>query len=166
MIYRAPRKGDLDGFLALINELADEDTYIMTGRQTRVKERKWLDEKLRAIRKRNAVMVVAESGGGIIGNCMIQRRSEYPRTRHAATLGISVLKAHRGRGTGKELMRRATALAKRRMGVKLLMLTFMANNPVASGLYRKLGFREFGRCPKAFWFKGKYVDEIYMYKSP
>jgi len=163
IIYREPRKSDLDGMLAFINELAGEDTYIMTGRQTRPKEKKWLDGQLKAMRKRNAAMAVAEGGGRIVGVCGINRRSEYPRARHAATLGVSVLKAFRGKGIGEGLMRRAMALAKKRLGAKLLTLSVFANNPIAPRLYRKMGFRQFGRCPGMFSFRGKYVDEIYMY---
>ena len=165
MIYRGPTKSDLDGYLSFINELAGENTYIKAEKQTRKKERKWLDGQLKAIRKRDTVMVLAEAGGKLVGNCGIARRAAYRRVRHSAVFGISVLKKWRGRGIGETLARKAIARAKKRMNIGLLTLSVMANNPVAQKLYRKLGFREFGRCPKAFWFKGKYVDEIYMYKS-
>ena len=51
--YRPPKKSDMEGLLAFINELADEDTYIKAERQTRPKERKWLDAQLKAIGKKN-----------------------------------------------------------------------------------------------------------------
>lgn len=165
LIYRAPKKTDVAGLLAFINELAGEDTYIMAERQTIKKERKWLDEQLKAIRRRNAVMIVAEVDGKIAGNCQIRRRAAYKRVRHTGTVGVSVLKKFRGMGIGEMLMRKTMAEAEKRMGVGLLTLSAFANNPIAPNLYRKLGFRECGRLPGAFLFRGKYVDEIYMFRK-
>lgn len=162
--YRGPKKGDAKGLLAFINELAAEDTFIKMERQTLAKERKWLGGRLADIRGRNSAMVVAEAGGKIVGNCGISRRAVYKRVRHVAIFGISVLKGYRGRGIGEELARRAISEARRRMGVKMLTLTVMANNPVAQKLYGKLGFKKCGVCPRAFWYRGKYVDEIMMYR--
>lgn len=163
--YRAPKRSDLDGLLSFVNGLVDEDTFIqMDKRFTKKEERKWLDEKLKLIRKRDAVMILAESGNRLVGNCIISRRTRSRKVRHFATLGISVRKGFRGRGIGEALARRAMALAKKRMGTTLLTLTCFANNRVARNLYRKLGFRKCGRYPGAFYFKGRYVDEIMMYK--
>lgn len=38
-----------------------------------------------------------------------------------------------------------------------------ANNDGARGFYRKMGFRESGRIPKAIFYKGRYVDQVLMY---
>ena len=165
IIYRAPKKSDLDGLLAFINELASEGTYVAAEKHTRAEERKWLDGVLAGIRKKDEVMVVAEAGGKIIGNCGIKRREKRKMMRHAGIFGISVLKKYRGKGIGETLARKVLAQAKGKMGLKLVILSALANNPVAPNLYRKMGFREYGRLPKAFLFKGKYVGEIDMFRE-
>lgn len=165
IIYRTPKKTDLGGLLSFVNELADEDTYVTVERQTRKKEKKWLEDQLKAIRKKNLVMVVAEIDGKIVGNCEIRRRAVYRRVRHIGTVGIMVRRKFRGKGIGERLMKTTMAEAKKRIGVSLLTLSVLANNPIAPKLYKKMGFRECGRLPGAFLFREKYFDEVYMFKK-
>jgi RimJ/RimL family protein N-acetyltransferase len=165
IIYRTPKKTDLDGLLSFVNELTDEDTYVTVEWQTRNKEKKWLEDQLKAIRKKNLVMIVAEVDGKIVGNCEIRRRAAYKRVRHIGTFGIMVRRKFRGKGIGERLMKTTMADAKKRMGVGLLTLSVLANNPIAPKLYKKMGFRECGRLPRAFLFMGKYIDEIYMFRG-
>lgn len=165
VIYRAPKRPDLDSLLSFVNDLVDEDTFVKIDKRfTRKEEKKWLDEKLNLIRERDAVMVLAESGGRVVGNCMITRRTRSRKAWHSATFGISVRKEFRGRGIGEGLARRAVALARKRMRVTLLMLTCFANNRAGLSLYEKLGFSVCGRYPGAFYYRGKCVDEMLMYR--
>jgi len=161
--YRGLKQSDLNGMLHFINTLADEDTYISTGRQTKAKEKKWLDAQLKKIRKKDLAMVVAECDGRIAGSCGIERESSF-RSKHVGLLSISVAKEFRGKGIGTELMRRAIVQAKERLGLKLIILEVFSNNARARRLYKKMGFKEHGRCPKKFVYKGRYVDDILMHK--
>ena len=165
VIYRSPKKSDLGGLLAFVNELAEEGTYVAAEKHTRAEERKWLDGVFLRIRKKDEVMVVAEADGKIIGNCGIRRREARKMMRHTGIFGISVLKKYRGRGIGETLTRKVLAQAKKEMGLRLVILSALANNPVAPDLYKKMGFREYGRLPKAFLFKGKYIGEIGMFRE-
>jgi RimJ/RimL family protein N-acetyltransferase len=54
-------------------------------------------------------------------------------------------------------------LAKEFLDLKLVYLFVFANNKRARYFYRKVGFRDCGRIPKAILYKGKYVDQVFMY---
>jgi RimJ/RimL family protein N-acetyltransferase len=66
-----------------------------------------------------------------------------------AELGMLIgEKESRGKGYGTEVLR--------------LMLRTFAFNERAIHLYRKHGFREFGRRRQAYYYMNKYHDEVYM----
>ena len=51
----------------------------------------------------------------------------------------------------------------RELGFDQLELGVYADNERAMGLYKKMGFKEFGRTPRAFKLKdGTYIDEVNM----
>ena len=49
--------------------------------------------------------------------------------------------------------------------LKILTLGVFSLNIPAKRLYEKFGFMEYGRLPKALFYQGKYIDQIYMYKN-
>ncbi len=165
VVYRGLRASDLDTAVAFVNELVAEDTYLAVDRKySRREEKKWLNSTLKAIKAQNEARVVAEVDGKMVGACHVARRADFNRARHSGTFGISVLKKWRGKGIGTELARRTIAKAKK-IGIRLMLLSYFENNPFAPGFYRNMGFRECGKWPKAILFRGKYVDEIMMYKQ-
>jgi len=168
-VYRELKMGDVDALVRFANELVAEDTFVLIDKKmTKKFEKKWVLGQLKRIRKRDAVTLLAESDGRIVGNCGIRRKMRGDvrcgRIGHSADFGISVSKDYRGHGVGETLARKTIALAKKRLGIRLLTLTHFANNKIAHGLYLKLGFRDCGKWPKALKFRGKYVDEVLMYK--
>lgn len=85
----------------------------------------------------------------------------YRKLAHQSEFGIIVGKGFRNIGVGGHLLRMLMRLAKEQFHVELLHLQVYAENP-AMRLYKRLGFREFGR--QNCWIKEEdaYVGRIFM----
>jgi RimJ/RimL family protein N-acetyltransferase len=85
----------------------------------------------------------------------------YRKLAHQSEFGIIVGKGHRNRGIGSFLLKSMMRLAKEQFRLELVHLQVYAENP-AIHLYKRLGFREFGK--QTHWIKEKdrYVGRIFM----
>jgi RimJ/RimL family protein N-acetyltransferase len=157
---------DLDDCVAFINDLVGEKDHdpnlgIMADRkQTRETEAEWLAKQLIGIEKGSIVSVVAEVQGRLVGNGSVTRGS-YDDTRRHGLLGISISRRYRDRGIGLEMMR-TLVRESRRAGMKTVELEVFANNPRATHVYDRTGFKETGRIPKKMLRKGRSIDSIVM----
>lgn len=80
---------------------------------------------------------------------------------HCGVLGMGLLPDRRGRGLGRELMRR-TIEAARAFGLARVELTVRDDNAPAKALYRELGFEVEGRKACALRVDGVFHDLIMM----
>jgi len=48
----------------------------------------------------------------------------------------------------------------KKQGLKVIILDVYEKNLPALNLYKRMGFKEVGRIPKAVYWKGEYVDDI------
>jgi len=80
---------------------------------------------------------------------------------HQCEFGIIVSNKFRNLGIGGQLIRNIMHLAKNYFNIELLHLQVQAHNP-AMRLYRRYGFREFGR--QTHWLKedGVYRSRVFM----
>ena len=115
---------------------------------------------------------VWEEDGEIVGNLSI-RRALPPSTRGRLIGNVVVRPDFRGRGIGRALMEAALDEA-RRQGARWVGLEVRADNEVACGLYRRLGFHTVGQTrhllrpngipwpriglPKGRWRRSKPTD--------
>jgi putative acetyltransferase len=85
----------------------------------------------------------------------------YRNLAHQCELGIVVGDDNRGKGIGSQLMTSLMQLAKDNFRIELLHLQVYAENP-AVRLYKRFGFREFGR--QTHWVKenGIFLGRIFM----
>lgn len=85
----------------------------------------------------------------------------YRKLMHQSEFGIIVGTGMRNKGIGSFLLRSAMRLAKEQFHLELLHLQVYAENP-AIHLYKRFGFREFGR--QTHWIKetDRYVGRIFM----
>lgn len=85
----------------------------------------------------------------------------YRKLAHQCEFGIIVGEGNRGAGIGGLLLTNLMHLAKENFRIELLHLQVYAENP-AMRLYRRFGFREFGR--QTHWIKdeGVYVGRVFM----
>lgn len=93
--------------------------------------------------------ICAVVDGRIVGTASIDPVGSRYKNRHRCELGISVERAWWGRGIGRALMEACLECA-RKAGFVQVELEVVADNEAALGLYRSLGFVEWGRNPLAF----------------
>ena len=109
-----------------------------------------------------AITYKAVVDGKIIARAGIRALGSRYKIRHRCELGITVSKDYWGQGIGKNLMNACIACAKE-AGYTQLELDVVADNIRAAGLYKSLGFVEFGRNPKGFQSKYSGFQElVYM----
>jgi ribosomal protein S18 acetylase RimI-like enzyme len=93
-----------------------------------------------------------------VAGCWLQ---QGPKVNHKAALwGMYVRPAARNAGLGRRLVEAVVNHASSR--VEQLQLSVVSANEAAFGLYRSMGFSEFGREMKALKHNGQYFDEILM----
>lgn len=96
---------------------------------------------------------------GIVGI----RRERGPKERHKAYLwGMFVAPEARRRGAGTLLLEAAIEAARGWSGVDRVLLSVSSAAPGAEALYRRAGFRPWGREPEALRWQGASADEIHM----
>lgn len=102
---------------------------------------------------------------GIIDNRIVATlsllRTDRPRLKHIAELGVSVLKDYWGLGVGRSICRVAIDLAAKG-GVHKINLKVREDNTRAIELYEKLGFKIEGLSPRAALLRGEYFSEVLM----
>jgi len=160
IVLRAPRMGDLDDFLELVNSLVDEGAEIpVESRKTREAEADWLGRLLADIEKGSAICVVGEADGKLIANSEVRKGAG--RRKHIGGLAIALKDGYRDVGIGTEMMRLLIEES-RKVGLRLLCLSVYESNLRARHVYEKVGFREVGRIPKAICKGDQYLDEVVM----
>lgn len=97
----------------------------------------------------DAIEIVAEVDGKIVGTAGIGPAGSCYKVKHRAGFGISVLKDYWGCGLGRALTDACIECA-RKAGYTQLELDVSGDNAKAIAMYESAGFREFGRNPKGF----------------
>jgi len=100
--------------------------------------------------------------GALMGMVGLVREGNAKRCHKAVIWGMYVSERARRRGTGRALMEAAVAHARGWDGVLQIHLSVTAASPEARALYEKVGFRAWGREPKALQWEGRFVDEDHM----
>jgi ribosomal protein S18 acetylase RimI-like enzyme len=98
------------------------------------------------IRPASAVSVAC-SGGYLVGASYI-KPNYVGRAAHIANAGYFVVAAHRGTGVGRSLVEHSLREA-RRLGFDAMMFNLVFESNPARAMYRRLGFDEVGRVPRA-----------------
>ena len=163
---RVVNKDDSQKLLDFINPIFAEDTFLLRGPKDLLKnvkeEEKYVREQVKKLKKQEGLQLVAVFANKIIGSIDL-RRGQF-RHKHMAELGITVNRDFREDGVGQQLIKIMEKEAKN-MGLKALFLECFANNPRALHVYEKMGFKRVGFLPKAYEYKGEYVDSMTMYKE-
>lgn len=162
VVFRLPLPEDFAAIWGYACDLAAEDTFVeISGPPpTEEEERKWFDEVLESIARKNAIYIHVWVGNQLAGSGRVIR-GKY-RHAHVGHVGISLSPAYRDGGIGTELFRTLIDQA-RALGLHILELSCYENNPRALHMYEKLGFKTIGIMPGAVAWKGGYVGEVKMY---
>ena len=159
-------KGDLKNakkFQDFINSLVEENAMVKLNKKQGLREEtEWLKEKLKQIKGKKEVALIAESEDKIVGNTQIGL--DWGRQSHIGDFGISIRKGYRDIGLGTYLAKEVIKLAKKelRPRPKIIRLSVYAANKPAIVFYKNLGFKKVAKIPKQGKIKGKLVAEIIM----
>lgn len=161
---RYPQEDDASKLLKYFNPIVEENTFILVQDQkTLEEESEYIQNCLKLMKENKAVYIYAVKDEEIIG--VVDVRRERDKMSHVGLMGITVTKPFRGQGLGKILMAEVTEQAKSVLGLDVVRLTCFAENKPAIGLYEKMGFKEYGRLPKALQHQGEKMDQVEMYKE-
>ncbi len=99
--------------------------------------------------------------GRIVGTAGVDAIGLREKIRHRASCGISIEKDYWGLGIGRALMTACIECAKQ-AGYSQLELEAVSDNERAIGLYRSLGFLEYGRNPRGFRTRDSQWQELML----
>lgn len=99
--------------------------------------------------------------GRIVGTAGVDAIGLREKIRHRASCGISIEKDYWGLGIGRALMTACIECAKQ-AGYSQLELEAVSDNERAIGLYRSLGFLEYGRNPRGFRTRDSQWQELVL----
>lgn len=111
------------------------------------------------------LLLLAFVDGEYAGNCSFEKKGESRRNAHRAGMGIALYQRFTGRGLGRLMLERLLSRAKD-CGYAQVELEVWSKNTRALGLYKSIGFTEYGRLPDAARYDdGTCDDEIFMVKT-
>lgn len=107
---------------------------------------------------------VAEENGSVVGSYFL-RKNQGGGGSHVCNCGYATSSAHRGRGIASTLCKHSQTQAITSGYLAMQFNFVVSTNEQAIRIWKRLGFDEVGRLPKAFKHPGTgYVDAIVMYK--
>jgi len=104
----------------------------------------------------------AFDGDILVGVAGFHREQELKSRHKGFVWGVYVVARSRGRGIGRSLMNALIERARKQPGLERITLTVSSEQQAARRLYESLGFRPFGREPRALYVAGRYIDEDYL----
>jgi len=164
---RSAEPNDAEAMVRFSEEIFKDDKFFLTTRREiadklTVEKQKERTEKY--LDKSGMVLLVAVDAGVIVGTSEVNN-GERKRRQHVGSIGMSVLEKYRGLGCGTALLKSIIKWAEEDRIIEKLNLEVFANNANAIGLYKKLGFCEYGVTQKEIKInEAEYVDTILMYK--
>lgn len=166
LTFRYPTIDDLQTVTDFINRASKEKTFItFQGEEIKLEEeKKWLESTIKKIESNEKVYIMAFVDGKLAGGSDIELGSFTKR--HNGLFGIIVDNNYRGEGVGEALMKLVISESKKNIKeLRIIILECFADNFIGRNLYKKMGFVEYGLLPNALKRKGKYMDEVLMYKK-
>ncbi len=164
---RSPEERDVPGLLEYLPASCGETDFLMRYPEewesnTYETEKAVLD---RANASQDEAMLVCLVDGRIAGVCQIVFNSRI-KTRHRASVAVSILKEFWNQGIGTRMFQEMIRLARERGGVLQIELEFVEGNSRARHLYEKMGFRITGVRPDAVRLKdGTFLNEYIMVRA-
>lgn len=98
----------------------------------------------------------------LVGIVRFVRPNRRARRHTAEVRSVYVRASHRGQGMARRLLSRLIEES-RQVGLESLILSVLASNEPARHLYESLGFRIYGREPKAIKKGHEYVDQLHLW---
>lgn len=163
---RYPEASDAHSVWEYVNRLSKERTFVrFQGEVVSLEsEEKFVADIVEKIQKHLNVTLFLTVGGNVQGISSIEMQTKTES--HVGILGISIDKSIRGQGLGKILMQTVISEACVHLnGLRIITLKLKAANTTALSLYKKLGFKKYGRLPCGTQHREQFMDEILMFKK-
>ena len=157
MTVRTARRDDAAAIARIYNQgIEDRIATLETELRTPEERRQWM-----AARAARHPVVVAMSGGQVVGWGSLNSFNPRPAYDHVVDLSVYVERGWRGRGVGRALLEHLLPLAKSLGYHKMVLATFPENEPGVA-LYRKMGFTPVGVYREQGQLDGRWVDVLIM----
>jgi phosphinothricin acetyltransferase len=136
--------------------IEDRIATLETQLRTPEERRQWM-----AARGARHPVVVAVSGGQVVGWGSLNSFNPRPAYDHVVDLSVYVERAWRGRGVGRVLLTHLLDRA-RGLGYHKMVLATFPYNAGGLALYRRMGFSEVGVYREQGQLDGRWVDVLIM----
>jgi L-amino acid N-acyltransferase YncA len=158
MELRDAGEGDAAGILEIYNDVIVRSTAVYSEQPVSLEDRlAWL----RARREQGYPVIVAVSGGEVVGFTSFGDFRAWPCYRHTVELTVHVRNGQRGQGLGGRLLQalipRAAALGKH-----VLIAGIDADNAVSLKLHQRLGFERVAHFRQVGRKFDRWLDLIFM----
>ena len=166
LTLRSPEEKDAQSLLDYLT-LTSEETHFLIRYPDEINFTLEGEKEIinRTLESSDSVWFTVFDGDKVAGNCAIGAKSDKYKMKHRCDVAIALAQAYCDTGLGSMLFERAIEKAKS-LGFEQLELGVYADNARAIALYKKMGFEECGRIPRAFRLRdGSYIDEILMVRS-
>lgn len=153
---------DAAAIIAYLNQVAGESDNLLFGSGEFTiaveQEKELLQQTLLSTRD---LFLLAEMDGQIVGTLTFFC-GKRNRNRHAGEFGMSVMKAHWGKGIGKLMLQYLIQWAKGSGEVRKINLRVRSDNERAIRLYKGQGFAEEGLLRREICIDGQFYDTLAM----
>jgi RimJ/RimL family protein N-acetyltransferase len=162
VIIRKAEKEDAKQLIEYLNKISGESDFLTFGSGELgidIKQEEQFIEN--ALNKENALFIIAEAKGKVIGNLNFSGRPRK-RNAHVGEFGVSVLKEYWGKSIGEKLIEYLMDWSKNSGIIRKINLRVRTDNIRGIKLYKKLGFFEEGIVRRDFLINGKFYDSLLM----
>jgi len=164
VIFRYPEAKDAADIFKLVDSFVKERAMVGEHKKPTIKQiKESLDKRLKGIKNKEVVYIVVEADGKVEGRAWIRKKEHYIEE-HIGNLVIHLHKDLRGKGLGEKLLRAILQEARKNLKIKMVALETMGKNRPAINLYKKVGFKEYGKLIKGLKHYEKLDDAILMVK--
>jgi RimJ/RimL family protein N-acetyltransferase len=166
VILRNAEESDAEELIRYMKVTAGETPFLLREpdevRFTAEEERKFIKSCMDHPRE---LMLLAVIDGCHVGNCSLMRIGDFRRHKHRCQVAVALYQEYCGAGIGEILLQTVLSQA-RQAGYEQAELEVVDGNANATFLYRKLGFKEYGRFPHSMKYAdGHYADACWMMKQ-
>jgi putative acetyltransferase len=160
IVIRPPKMSDLEDLLSMVNSLVKEKAMISIQKKLTVKEEETYLKSI--IGSKNSIDLVLTIDGKVVGIAGAYKRGGIQN--HVGEIGILIGKDARGLGLGEKLFREVIEKGIKKFKFRIFSLNVFAENKIAIGLYKKVGFKKIGLLKEGVSYYGTYIDSIIMAK--
>ena len=162
LTLREAEEVDASKLIQYVQTVAGETDFLTFGTGEFLKTLEEEKEIIRAHREApNRIFLIAEINGDIGGVINVNANAK-PRMRHAGEFGITVRKAHWGKGVGSILIKGMLDWARSTGFMRKINLLVHVDNEQAIALYKKFGFEMEGRLRRDTYVDGEFHDSYLM----